>query len=51
MNTRFIIGILVGIGLLVLGIARDTILPLVLGAAVIVLCGARLVTVSRRTGR
>ncbi|MGC9544519.1 hypothetical protein [Streptomyces sp. UG1] len=51
MNTRFIIGILVGVGLLVLGIARDTILPLVLGAALIVLCGARLVTVTRRTDR
>ena len=41
MNSRLVIGVVVGVALLALGIARDSTVPLVVGGVLIVACGAR----------
>jgi Flp pilus assembly protein TadB len=52
MLARLLIGILIGAGLLILGVAHHTSLPLILGGGIlVVVCGARMVILTRRPGR
>jgi hypothetical protein len=50
-NSRFVFGLIVGVGLIVVGVVRDTIFPSVIGAALIVLCGVRVAMSVRRSSR
>lgn len=50
MNIRLVIGTVVGVALLVMGLVRGTTVPLVIGGALIVLCGGR-AALALRSGR